>query len=88
MNRLLAATALSILLLPAHPAAAETLDDKLHHLRSGKTREWSEFPAAAESDRLELSFDATKNTAPATLVLRQRDGKMAWRVVLNKKRVG
>ena len=51
MNRLLAATALSILFLSALPAAAETLDDKLHHLRSGKTREWSEFPAAAESDR-------------------------------------
>ena len=88
MNRLLAATALSILLLPARPASAETLDGKLHHLRSGKTREWSEFPATAEGDRFELSFKAAKNTAPATLVLRQRDVKMAWRVVLNKKRVG
>ena len=88
MNRLLVASALSILLLPAHPAAAETLDGKLHHLRSGKTREWSEFPAAAEGDRFELSFEAAKNTAPATLVLRQRDVKMAWRVVLNKKRIG
>ena len=88
MNRLLAATALSILLLPVRPAAAETLDGKLHHLRSGKTREWSEFPALAGGDRFELSFEAAKNTAPATLVLRQRDVKMAWRVVLNKKRVG
>ena len=88
MNRLLAATALSILFLSALPATAETLDDKLHHLRSGKTREWSEFPAAAESDRLELNFDAAKNAAPGTLILRQRDVKMVWRVLLNKKRVG
>ena len=88
MNRLLPTAALLILLLPASPAVGETLDGKLHHLRSGKTREWSEFPATAESDRLELSFEAAKNTAAATLVLRQRDVKMAWRVVLNKKRLG
>ena len=51
MNRLLATAALSILLLPAHPAAAEPRDDKLHPLRAGKTREWSEFPALAGGDR-------------------------------------
>ena len=72
MNRVFTVTSLLILLLPASPAVGETLDGKLHHLRSGKTREWSEFPATAESDRLELSFGAAKNAAVATLVLRQR----------------
>jgi hypothetical protein len=88
MNRLLTVTALLVLLLPARPADGETLDGRLHHLRSGKTREWSEFPAVAESDRLELNFQAAKNAAAVTLVLRQRDVKMAWRVELNKKRLG
>ncbi|MEE3295764.1 MAG: hypothetical protein VX250_00060, partial [Planctomycetota bacterium] len=88
MRRLLAATTLFGLLLLARPATGESLDDKLHHLRSGKVREWSAFPATAEGDRLELNFQATKNAEEATLVLRQRDVKMAWRVVLNKKRIG
>ena len=88
MNRLFTTVATLALLLPVLPAEGETLDGKLHHLRSGKTREWSEFPVNAEGDRLELSFQAAKNSSAATLVLRQRDVKMAWRVELNKKRLG
>ena len=88
MNRLFTTAVTLALLLAVRHAEGETLDGKLHHLRSGKTREWSEFPVSAEGDRLELSFQAAKNSAPATLVLRQRDVKMAWRVVLNKKRIG
>ena len=88
MNRIASRVVLLSLFLSASPAAGETLDGKLHHLRSGKTREWSEFPATAEGDRLELSFQAAKNAAAATLVLRQRDVKMVWRVLLNRKRLG
>ena len=88
MSRLLTAAAIFVLLLASRPAGGETLDGRLHHLRSGKIREWSEFPATAEGDRLELSFQAMKNSTAATLVLRQRNVKMAWRVVLNKKRIG
>ena len=88
MNRVFTTAATLALLLAVLPAEGETLDGELHHLRSGKTREWSEFPVSAEGDRLELSFQAAKNSTAATLVLRQRDVKMAWRVELNKKRLG
>ena len=75
MNRLFTTAVTLALLLAVRHAEGETLDGKLHHLRSGKTREWSEFPVSAEGDRLELSFQAAKNSAPATLLLRQRDVK-------------
>jgi hypothetical protein len=65
------------------PAADLTLTDRLHHLRSGTTREWSEFPARAEGPALVLAFQSSANRGERTLRLRHRDVKLAWRVRMN-----
>jgi hypothetical protein len=64
------------------------LEPNLVHLRSGPDREWSEFPEVADAARLDLKFNATKNAAEQTLMLRQQDVKQQWFVVLNGRRLG
>lgn len=66
----------------------QVLEARFAHLRSGSVREWSSFPAQAESDHLETRFSAKKNTTELTLRLRQHDVKQAWRVLLNGKALG
>jgi hypothetical protein len=71
----------------AAPAYAKptVLDAKLHHLRAGAEREWTDFPAQAEGPSLSLTFQAERNAAEWTLRLRQQDVKQTWRVLLNSK---
>jgi hypothetical protein len=57
----------------------------MHRLRLGTTREWDEFPEAAESDFLEVTFDLDAADRERSLVLRQRDVKQLWNVVLNDR---
>jgi hypothetical protein len=64
------------------------LDDRLHHLRSGEIREWSDFPEQAEGSRFEVRFASAANEGEHTLRLRQQDVKQPWRVVLNGKELG
>ncbi|HUR53193.1 MAG TPA: CehA/McbA family metallohydrolase [Gemmataceae bacterium] len=64
------------------------IDARLHHLRSGAEREWSDFPAAAEGPRLSAAFQARANAGEHTLRLRQRDVKQTWKVLLNGKELG
>src|SRR5687768_11098381 len=64
------------------------LDKRLHHLRSGGQREWSEFPERAEGARLDLEFAAAANGVEHTLRLRQRDVKQPWRLLINNKELG
>jgi hypothetical protein len=71
--------------LAAAPLPAQVLDPKLHHLRSGDTREWDNFPAQAESHDLVLHFDARPNPTEFTLRLRHRDIKQTWVITLNGK---
>jgi hypothetical protein len=66
-------------------AGERVLDARMHHLRSGKEREWSDFPEQAEGPKLTVRFGAEKNAAPQTLRWRQQDVKQAWRVILNGK---
>jgi dienelactone hydrolase len=69
-------------------AAERLLTDRLHHLRAGAVREWSEFPIQAEATELKLRFQAPANKAEATLSLRQQDVKQVWKVRVNKVDVG
>ncbi|HEX5499722.1 MAG TPA: hypothetical protein VFX03_10860, partial [Thermomicrobiales bacterium] len=69
-------------------AAERVLDAQLHHLRSGQTREWSDFPETAEGRELKLTFSARPNPGPVTLRLRQRDVKQTWRLRLNDQELG
>ncbi|HEY5313874.1 MAG TPA: hypothetical protein VIK18_15200, partial [Pirellulales bacterium] len=64
-------------------ADATLLFAPLRHLRSGATREWSDFPEQSAGDRLAVSFPAEANAAPQTLTLRQQDVKQRWSLVLN-----
>ena len=67
--------------------ADEVLDPKMHHLRSGEEREWSEFPEAAEGKRLDVNFATRANTAEKTLRLRHRDVKQTWDVKINDRKL-
>lgn len=72
----------------AAQGAERLLDAKMHHLRSGAEREWSEFPAEAEAAELRLAFEAAANSGPSSLRLRHRDVKQTWRLLLNDREIG
>jgi hypothetical protein len=72
----------------ASRGADRELDDRLHHLRSGEMREWSDFPEQAEGSRIEARFESAANKGEHALRLRQQDVKQPWRVVLNGKELG
>jgi hypothetical protein len=67
------------------PAKPTIIDPKLHHLRAGDEREWSDFPAKAEASSLTLRFTSERNLREWTLRLRQQDVKQTWKVLLNDK---
>lgn len=78
-----------VLLAVGHASAAPVvLDAKLHHLRAGSVREWSDFPAEAEGSALTVKFQSKANVAECTLRLRQQDVKQTWKVLLNGKDLG
>lgn len=81
-----------ICLIVAMPGAGRAgervLDGRMHHLRSGDEREWSEFPAESEGATLQVAFTAEANTMPYTLRVRQRDVKQSWRMRLNDHDLG
>jgi hypothetical protein len=76
-----------LLCVSSAQAEERTLAGKLHHLRAGDVREWSEFPGKAEADGLTIKFTAKQNATAQTLRLRQQDIKQTWQVVLNGKRL-
>ena len=74
----------ALALAPRQPPAADVvITDRMHHLRLGEAREWSDFPAQAEGPALVLAFDAPATAGERTLRLRHRDVKAGWRVRLN-----
>src|SRR5207249_328525 len=86
-NFVLAAAASVLSFAPAF-AGPIVLDPKLHHLRAGTVREWSDFPAEAEGSSLTVKFQAKRNAAEQTLRLRQQDVKQTWKVHLNGTELG
>lgn len=85
---ILRSTFLLFLLLPLVARADQVLDPRIHHLRWGDVREWSDFPEPAESHDLVVRFDAPPNPAEQTLRVRHRDLKQIWTVKLNGKELG
>ena len=69
-------------------AAERILDPTFHHLRSGTSREWDDFPEQPEAAQQELGFEAQANQTEQTLQLRQQDLKQTWQVSLNGKSLG
>src|SRR5690348_2975964 len=89
MHRFVVLVTLVFLVTPASLIAAQTiLDDRLHHLRAGDEREWSDFPAKAEGPSLSLRFRSDRNLGECSLRLRQQDVKQTWKVLLNDKEIG
>lgn len=70
------------------PATDVVLTGRLHHLRAGPAREWSEFPAEAEGPALALPFRTSAGAAERTLRLRHRDVKHGWRMRINGHDLG
>lgn len=69
-------------------AADRVLTDRLHHLRVGTQPEWSDFPAQAEAETLELRFAGQPNPAEWSISLRQQDVRQTWKVLLNGRELG
>jgi hypothetical protein len=84
---LIGMTALLLSAVGAH-AGERVLDGRLHHLRQGAEREWSDFPEQAEGTSLELRFTAEANASEQTLRLRQQDIKQTWKLMLNGQERG
>ncbi|HEV3386445.1 MAG TPA: CehA/McbA family metallohydrolase [Gemmata sp.] len=81
---------IAVCFIASAPALAgpKVIDGRLHHLRVGIEREWSDFPDTAEGANLTIKFQASKNGGEQTLRLRQQDVKQTWRVLLNGKELG
>jgi hypothetical protein len=76
-----------ILIAPAC-AAAQNLDQRMHHLRSNGEAEWDEYKnVPVEGSRLDIQFKSEANTNEWTLFMRQRDVKVVWPVQLNGKTI-
>ena len=84
----LLATALLAAFTPVAMSGEQVLDPRMHHLRSGAEREWTEFPEQAEADHLEILFTASPNAVEQTLRLRHRDLKQTWKLLLNDRDLG
>ncbi len=69
-------------------AKSTPIEERLHHLRAGQQREWSDFPAKAEGTSLARVFQSTRNDREWSLRLRQQDVKQIWRVLVNGREIG
>ena len=90
MHRFLFAYILLVFLNPIQAAEAlRTLDAKVYHLGTPGFPEWEEFAKSkAHGRRLDITFDAEPNAKPQTLLIRQRQVKARWPVLLNNQRIG
>jgi len=81
---------LSILVPASFYALAQkkTLDSKLHHLRKGSAREWSEFPVHAKDSVLIVNFNLTTVPGEACISFRQYDVNQSWVLTLNGTKLG
>jgi hypothetical protein len=66
----------------------QALDNSVHDLRHGESREWSEFPKEVSNSKLQIGFSSKVNSSEHTLVLRQYDVKQDWRLLLNDREIG
>ncbi|MCH2125731.1 MAG: CehA/McbA family metallohydrolase [Pirellulaceae bacterium] len=87
MKRLLFVLLLGSCWVPLLLANERILTNRLHHVRNGKTPEWSSFPEQAEASSLEISFTLPGKSTASTLRLRQQDVKQPWSVFVNGKMI-
>ena len=65
------------------------LDPKVYHLGTPGFAEWEEFTKSMpHGRRLDVKFNAKTNKAAHTLLIRQRQVKFRWAVLLNNQRIG
>jgi hypothetical protein len=79
----LAGSSSSTILLAEHVVLRDSI-----HLRSGTQREWSDFPAQAQAQNIDLRFACQANEDEWTLELVQDDVKQNWQVSLNDAALG
>lgn len=63
------------------------LTSDMHHLRSGTTREWSDFPETSEGPKLTANFRVSADARPQTLGLRRVDIKEKWQIAINGRKL-
>jgi hypothetical protein len=68
---------------------SQTLVTNRYHLRSGATPEWEEFEnKTPHGTRLDLKFQAQKNSSENTLLIHQYNVKLEWQVQINGQKLG
>jgi hypothetical protein len=84
-----------LLLLTSHTSFAteqttdcQVIDEKLHHIRNGDAREWSDFPLQTSNSSYEVTFKSEINASARTLCLTQTDVKQNWDIALNGSKLG
>ncbi len=86
--------ALAMLISFSHAAARaaipiRVLDPRVYHLGTPGFAEWEEFEKSKpHGRRLDVKFNAKANKAAQTLLIRQRQVKFRWTVLLNNQRIG
>ena len=90
-KNLAAVIAMMISLLFTIKAASpiRILDSKVYHLGTPGFPEWEEFEKSKpHGRRLDVKFNAEANKTIQTLLIRQRQVKFRWSVLLNNQRIG
>jgi hypothetical protein len=73
----------------AQQVGTRVLDSRRYHLGTPGLPEWQEFEGSTPHGRqLELTFSATAVANESTLLIRQRDVKTTWNVLLNGQKIG
>ncbi len=78
----------SALICGSAHAQRQVLDTKMHNLRLGSTREWSDFPAHVRDSQLIIYFDVKDTVSSGSIELRQFEVKQIWEVLLNQTKLG
>src|SRR5437764_12645398 len=84
---LLVGLSLAIRGLAGEPATV--ISEQRYFLGAAGVREWRDFDAETpDGPSLSLKFSSHVNRTPATLLIRQRDVKLRWTVLLNRRNIG
>ena len=83
------ATTISLLFTIKAASPIRILDSKVYHLGTPGFPEWEEFEKSKpHGRRLDVKFNAEVNKTAQTLMIRQRQVKFRWSVLLNNQRIG
>ena len=91
MNILISVFSIFLFAIPGLKAAEVRVLDahRMYHLGTEGFAEWDEFKGKKpHGRRVDVKFESAKNKLPQVLLLRQRQVKVRWPVLLNQKRIG